>query len=119
MIIFRASDLIFHVKDGIEKRFSDGFSHVIEFFSFAFRAAGVLGVIITKNISTGMILLLLFVSLGTIMRLNPKDCDKATSSSNCPIASIFAADILLIAILQKHSAVVFIFSASAICRIIS
>ena len=60
------SDLIFHVKDGIEKRFSDGFSHVIEFFSFAFRAAGVLGVIITKNISTGMILLLLFVSLGPL-----------------------------------------------------
>lgn len=57
------NDLIFKVNNGIEKKFAESFSKILEFIGFLVRVASILLAVISTSIWTGFVLLLILICL--------------------------------------------------------
>lgn len=77
-----SNDLIFQVKDGIEQKFADGFSKILEFAGLIFNAASILAVVLAKSVWTGVILLIVFVCLVPLYRKLGEDNYEAYAEAN-------------------------------------
>lgn len=76
------NDLIYQVKDGIEKKFAAGFAKILEFVGFAVSVGSILFLVLTKSIWTGLVLIIVFLCLVPLYRKIGEDNYEAYAESN-------------------------------------
>lgn len=77
-----SNDLIYQVKDGIEKKFAAGFAKILEFIGFTVSVGSILFVVLTKSIWTGLILIIVFLCLVPLYRKIGEDNYEAYAEAN-------------------------------------
>ncbi len=77
-----SNDLIFQVKDGIGKKFAEGFSKILELAGLLVRIGSMFLIVLTKNIGTGLVLLAVFICLAPLYRKIGEDNYAAYAESN-------------------------------------
>lgn len=76
------NNLIYQVKDGIGKKFAEGFSRVLDLAGLVVRIGSMFFVLLTKNVWTGLLLLLVFCCLVPLYRKIGEDNYEAYAESN-------------------------------------
>lgn len=76
------NNLIYQVKDGIGKKFAEGFSRVLDLAGLLVRIGSMFFVILTKNVWTGLLLLMVFCCLVPLYRKIGEDNYEAYAESN-------------------------------------
>ncbi len=77
-----SNDLIFRVKEGIDSRFSSGFSKTLDMFGLIIRFASILSVVVATSPATGAVLLVVFLCLLPLYRKIGSDNYEAFAEAN-------------------------------------
>lgn len=77
-----SNDLIFRVKEGIDSRFSSGFSKTLDMFGLIIRFASILSVVVATSPATSAVLLVVFLCLLPLYRKIGSDNYEAFAEAN-------------------------------------
>lgn len=77
-----SNDLIFRVKEGIDSRFSSGFSKTLDMFGLIIRFASILSVVVATSPATGVVLSVVFLCLLPLYRKIGSDNYEAFAEAN-------------------------------------
>ncbi len=76
------NDLVYQVKDGIEKKFAEGFGKILEFAGLIVRVGSIVAIVVSENVLIGLIFLSGFVLLAPLYRKIGEENYEAYAEAN-------------------------------------